>query len=192
MALPRLNLASLLAHIFGPKRNPKPAGIRAVKLKGLRGGRKAGRLAAFNRMDPVKQEMLKQTGHREEYLTGRKTLADIRREVRFTAVDLGVARPGRNASRRSTLKPSPIVGDDAVREIAAQLMIDRLSSSNVPHNPAAIRKRAMRMTDAQVKMVVKVAYPVDGTRKIKELAGKRYEDDPSIYIRAEANAFWYN
>lgn len=197
MALPKLSPASLLAHIFAPKRNPKPSGIKAVKLKGLQGGRKAGRLAAFNRMSPVKQAMLKQSGQREEYLRGNKTLADIKATVRATAVDLGVARPLRPrpnpAPPRDTRKVSPLWAEEYKRSTIAQLIIDRFNATNVAHNPKAIRNRVGRMNDDQLRKATKLALAVDGAMGIKALARKRYEDDPSLYLPgAEYNAFWYN
>lgn len=194
MALPRLNLNTLLAHIFGPKRNPKPAGLRAVKLKGLRGGRKAGRLAAFNRMDPVNQEMLKRSGDREEYLKGNKTLAEIKKGIREQAVELGLAKPPRTPKPEigPPSKESPLVFEQFTRDVAAQLMIDRLRTGGVPHNEAGIRKRAQRLTEIQVRRIIQAANAVDGVMRIKTLASKSYNDDPELYIKGEYNAFWYN
>lgn len=197
MALPKLSPASLLAHIFGPKRNPKPSGIKAVKLKGLQGGRKAGRLAAFNRMSPVKQAMLKQSGEREEYLRGNKTLADIKAGLRATAIELGVARPARPratpAPKPDTRKLSPLYGEEFKRTTIAQLLIDRLVASNVTHNARAIRNRVGQMNDEQLRRATKLALAVDGAMGIKRLARKKFDDDPSVYLPgAEYNAFWYN
>src|SRR4051812_27593157 len=90
---PSLTDTNFLAHIFGPKRHPQPSGIRKTHLSGVKGGRSKLRLAAFNRMSPVNQEMLKRAGLREDYLKGNASLSEARRALRPQAVSLGVAKP---------------------------------------------------------------------------------------------------
>lgn len=97
---PPLTDKSFLASLFSPKKNPLPAGIRKTTLKGLKGGRKASRLAAFNRMSPKSQETLKQAGLRDAYLTGNATLTDAKKTLRPRAIAFGVARPTKAAAAK--------------------------------------------------------------------------------------------
>jgi hypothetical protein len=84
---------SFLGHVFSPKKNPVPSGIRKTSLVGLKGGRSKARLNAFNRMSPVNQEILKRSGQRDAYLRGEATLADAKRSLRPKAIALKLARP---------------------------------------------------------------------------------------------------
>src|SRR3954463_15769083 len=90
---PSFTDTNFLAHIFGPKRHAQPSGIRKTRLTGVKGGRSKLRLAAFNRMSPVNQEMLKRAGLRDDYLKGNASLAEAKRALRPQAVRLGVAKP---------------------------------------------------------------------------------------------------
>jgi hypothetical protein len=89
---PRLSDDSFLAHLFSPKKSPLPTGLRKTSLVG-RAGRKSTRLAAFNRMNPFSQELLKRSGTRETYLRGETSLADAKSVLRLPAVGKGLARP---------------------------------------------------------------------------------------------------
>lgn len=93
---PKLSDESFLGHLFSPSKTPLPSGIRKTKLKGLTGQRKT-RVAAFNRMTPFKQELLKRSGTRDSYLRGETTLADAKRTLRPKAIAKGLARPLRTA-----------------------------------------------------------------------------------------------
>lgn len=84
---------SFLGHVFSPKKNPVPSGIRKTSLVGLKGGRTKARLNAFNRMSPVNQEILKRSGQRDAYLRGEATLADAKRSLRPKAIALKLAKP---------------------------------------------------------------------------------------------------
>ena len=99
---PPLSEQSFLAHLFGPKRNPQPSGIRRTSLTGLKGGRKSARLASFNRMSPVNQELLKQAGLRDAYLRGDAKLSDAKAALRPRGIQLGVAKPLRGG------RPNPV------------------------------------------------------------------------------------
>jgi len=108
MARPRLSLTSFLAHVFSPKKNPQPTGLRKTALKWSKGRRKA-RVSAFNRMDSVKQNVLTYAGKREAYLRGEITYTDAKRSLRNDAVQRGVAKPlrrryGQGESRSDALK----------------------------------------------------------------------------------------
>lgn len=92
---PPLNDTSFLGHLFSPKRNPAPTGLRKTHLTGTKGGRVKGRLAAFNRMSPVSQEVLRRSGKREDYLKGQSSLSEAKAALRQQAVSLGLAKPTR-------------------------------------------------------------------------------------------------
>lgn len=106
MPRPPLSESSFLAHVFHPKRDPIPVGLRKRKLEGTT-GRKPGRLRAYNNMDAVKQEILKRSGLRDSYLKGESTLVEARRKLRIEAIRLGVAKPvkSRNTSRVNRQSP---------------------------------------------------------------------------------------
>lgn len=92
---PKLSDTSFLGYLFSPKKNPLPTGIRKRTLKGAK-GQKKGRIAAFNRMTPAKQELLKRSGTQDSYLRGESTLADAKNALRPQAISQGLARPLRS------------------------------------------------------------------------------------------------
>lgn len=98
-----LSESSFLGHVFSPKKNPVPSGIRKTSLVGLKGGRTKARLNAFNRMSPVNQEILKRSGQRDAYLRGEATLADAKRSLRPKAIALKLARPLRTKAQPATV-----------------------------------------------------------------------------------------
>jgi hypothetical protein len=98
---PQYSDAPFLGHIFSPSKHQKPTGLRKTSLVG-RTGRNPRRLASFNRMDAVKQEILKQAGMRDSYLRGESTLADAKRSLRPRAISLNVAKPVKPSNRGKT------------------------------------------------------------------------------------------
>lgn len=115
---PPLSDQSFLAHVFGPKRNAQPSGIRKTHLSGTRGGRTKARLAAFNRMSPVNQELLKRSGLRDGYLRGEYKLGDAKEALRAKAVSLGVAKP-----RRPRTPIGPVIRTPLDERVARYLKI---------------------------------------------------------------------
>lgn len=101
----RLTLHSFLAHVFSPKKNPQPTGLRRSTLKVTK-GRKVARVNAFNKMTTVKQQILTYSGRREQYLRGEITFTDSKRSLRNDAVQRGVVKPLRRkyGSGRDELK----------------------------------------------------------------------------------------
>lgn len=95
---PKLSDESFLGHLFGPKKNPLPSGLRKTTLKGAKGHTK-GRVAAFNRMTPFKQELLKRSGTRDSYLRGQSTLAEAKAALRPAAIAKKIARPLKASTR---------------------------------------------------------------------------------------------
>lgn len=92
MSRPPLSEQSFLAHVFGPKKNPLPTGLRHRTFVGAK-GRKVSRLNAFNKMSALKQEVLNRAGLREDYLRGDLTYTDVKRRLRTQAVARGVVKP---------------------------------------------------------------------------------------------------
>lgn len=104
MPRPPLSETSFLAHVFKPKTNPLPTGLRKSALKATK-GRKVARVNAFNRMTALKQQIVKRSGMLEEYLNGTATFTDTKQRLRVEAVNRNVARPLRNR-RTGTVRPS--------------------------------------------------------------------------------------
>lgn len=98
MSRPPLSEQSFLAHVFGPKKNPLPTGLRKRTFVGAK-GRKVSRLNAFNKMSALKQEVLNRAGLREDYLRGDLTYTDVKRRLRTQAVARGVVKPLRTRTR---------------------------------------------------------------------------------------------
>lgn len=128
---PPLSDESFLGHLFGPKKHELPTGIRKTTLKGSKGQRKA-RVAAFNRMTPFKQELLKRSGKRDAYLRGEATLADAKNSLRPAAIAKKLARPLRG-------KPfKPILETPLDRRIANYIIVKVGGTTEKPVNPHTV------------------------------------------------------
>ena len=185
MQRPILSDTSLLAHIFGPKKNPQPTGIRKTKLKGKKGQTK-GRIAAFNRMSPVNQELLKRTGRRDEYLRGEISLTDVRKAVRAHAVSLGVAKPTPNMPQLPTRRvQTPMTRRQMVDKLVARHIKITLSDAGRRYSDRGIDERVPRIPSYIVEHVQTWDYA-----QIKAAAGT---GSPFEIIEANNrfNPFWY-
>lgn len=100
--------ASFLAHIFSPKKQPLPTGLRKGKPLKTTAGRKPARVNAFNRMPTVNQEILKRSGLRDAYLKGETTLAEAKRSLRPQAISLGAAKPVRSRAPKQVRPVTPL------------------------------------------------------------------------------------
>lgn|SRR6478735_5028854 len=89
---PPLSEDSFLKHLFSPKKNLLPTGIRRRPLAFAKGRTKA-RVASYNRMSATSQEVLRRSGMRDAYLKGEGTLSDAKRALRGKAVEKGFAKP---------------------------------------------------------------------------------------------------
>ncbi len=114
MPRPQLTDASFLLHVFSPRKNEQPTGLRKTTLKGAKTHRKA-RVNAFNKMTSVKQEILKRSGQRDAYLRGEITFTDAKRHLRVEAVRKNLVRPVRNR-RSNTVRPTRAI--DLLERIA--------------------------------------------------------------------------
>src|SRR4051812_49430576 len=150
MQRPILSDTSFLAHVFGPKRNPKPTGIRKSKpLKGVKGQTKV-RIAAFNRMSPVSQELLKRSGLKESYLRGQTTLSDAKRVMHAQAATLGLAKPGQPAVIRV---PRPLTRREQIDYQVARHIKITLAHSDKRFSPQGIDARVPHIPDYIVEHV---------------------------------------
>lgn len=127
MKKPRLTDKSFLAHVFGPKRNPVPSGLRERKITSTK-GRKTARVNAYNRMTRVNQELVWRSGLREQYLKGEVTLADAKRALRPKAVSFGVAKPA---------KPTPSTSGNLDDIVAGHVIRQLRTSGYTVGNKAA-------------------------------------------------------
>jgi hypothetical protein len=89
---PALSEDSFLKHLFSPKRNPLPTGIRKRAIA-FTAGRSKARVASYNRMSGASQEMLRRANLRDAYLNGQVSLADAKKSLRNIAVGKGFAKP---------------------------------------------------------------------------------------------------
>lgn len=183
---PALSEQSLLAHIFSPKKNPLPTGLRACAIA-LSKGRKAARVNAYNKMPAVKQEILKRSGKRDAFLSGNITFTDAKKSLREIAVEKGVAKPVRvRAPRRG--KDKPRVGQSIRRqsveranEIALSLLATLRRAGKDPVVPTVVAgSNFIQEDDAET-------LDYEG---IKERArDKGYE---MIINGSTFNPYWYN
>jgi hypothetical protein len=134
VARPPLSDASFLAHIFSPKKNPRPTGLRHRILKGTKGQRKA-RINAYNKMPAEKQAVIDRTGNRESFLRGEVTFTDSKRQLRESGVQQGILKPLRQ--RTPPISPAQKTYDQAVIEHLKDIGLDELPR----WNEKGVRKR---------------------------------------------------
>ncbi len=176
---PALSEDSFLKHLFSPKKNPLPTGIRKTSLKAAKGRSKA-RVAAFNRMSPANQELLKRAGLREAYLQGHATTKDAKSALRRIAVDKGHAKPLRG-------KPAPVrkLGSDLDARVAAHIVSTLRKTGNmnvdagrihhhVPYMPDEDKATASKWSSGKIR-----AYAADSD-KVIEIEGQ------------QVNPLWYH
>lgn len=180
MKRPPFTLVSFLKAVFKPASNPQPTGLRKKHLKGLRGGRKTSRLTAYNRMNPRSQQILESSGMRDSYLRGETTLAEARRKLRETAVNLGVAKP--LPQRPST---QPMSRSQQIRAQIDRFLVRTLVTAGKNVNPNTVRKYSVMIPEWVIDDV-----PTWDAGQIASAAQRG-----SIFDIAEgaalANPFWY-
>jgi hypothetical protein len=173
---PQLSEDSFLGHLFAPSKNPLPSGLRHRSLKGLKGQSKS-RVAAFNRMSPSSQEVLKRSGMQGQYLAGDATLADAKRGLRQVAVSKGIAKP----SKQPTYTPGRTLDDQiagyvyrSLTTIAQRPVVNyNKIRQRVPHLPDDIKPKVLKWTPG----------------KIRAYAGNH--DNVVIINGKEFNPLWY-
>ena len=168
---------SFLAYLFNPKKSPKPKGLRARPLKGLKGGRKAGRLAAYNRMSAINQELLKQSGLRDEYLRGEFSLKEARTKLRDHAVNLGLAKPTRpkpapHIPQEQRLAPVHQPIEDLRRRVIAH-RIAELTREGVYFQATTIGKTTATMDESELNIMLRL----NGKQMRAAAASRTFEHD---------------
>lgn len=151
---PGLTEESFLRHLFSPKKNPLPTGIRKRPIA-FTPGRTKARVAAYNRMSGASQETLRRAGLRDDYLKGNATLADAKKALRRVAVDLGIAKPTAGQPRRVTSHLNTLAGDVAVhvsRTLArGGTLVAKKFFSRVKHMPESMMRDVLTWDAARIK-----------------------------------------
>jgi hypothetical protein len=177
MRRPALSDATFLAHIFSPKKNPKPTGLRHRILKGLKGQRKA-RVNAYNKMPAEKQAVIDRTGNRERFLRGEVTFTDSKRTLRESGVRQGILKPLR--PRMPKISPAQAVYDQAVVEHLKDEGLDTAEHWNEKN----VRKR-LAVTNRVTKREILAADRATLRRRAAQRASD-YEDEYDF------NPYWYH
>lgn len=184
MRRPKLNPASFLKHLFAPKSNALPTGIRARKLVGTKGRSKA-RLSTYNRMSGRSQEILRQSGMREEYLRGEVSLKDAKAALRKTALNKGYAKPTK-AEKAQEEKTRAFDSHMQHTVWAAAKVSQKLRANGKQPNHVNMIKRMALLSDDSLNM----AANMDIT-EIKAYAG----DEDNVILMPDGttvNPLWYN
>lgn len=180
--------SSFLSFLFHPRTTPRPKGLRKRRVTGRGKGRKASRIRAFNKLDPVKQRAIDAAG-REKYLRGEMTLVEARRSIRPRAVEIGVAKPvpgdKKTAIDNFWTQAKASQKDAPYREAGrtAGELKSPVSFTTIVYNVREMmtpgeRERATRMTYTQLRaMAIKRGRP-------------RVERDTGEIV--EYNPFWYH
>ncbi len=179
---PSLTEESFLRHLFSPKKNPLPTGIRkrSLKVGAPARGYKASRVASFNRMSPANQELLRRSGWEVNYLKGTGSLKDARAALRPTAVSKGITKPLRtriqNAVRGTNTDLDSRVAAHIIKTLRdAHKTVDaNRIHYHVPYMPEDDKIQASRWNVGQIK-----AYAGDRSKMIT------IDDEP-------ANPLWYH
>lgn len=184
MKRPKLSLSSFLKHLFAPKTNALPTGIRARKLVGTKGRSKA-RLAAYNRMSGASQEVLRQAGLREEYLKGQSSLKDARGILRAKALQQGYAKPTKR-EKQEAIDAGKFTTHVELATWAASRIGSKLREVGRQPNYERMVKNLTFLTDQSLVRAVEMEIG-----EIRQLAG---DDDLLITLPdgRKINPFWYN
>jgi hypothetical protein len=136
---PAMSSDAFLNAVFHPTKAPRPKGIRKSSAS-VNSKRKSSRVSAFNRMDPLKQQIIIRAGNKEAYLRGSATLAESKQILRPQAVNLGAAKP-------IAVTQEAVAAIVAVAALRPQL--DNRGKLKAPINPKVVRKHVAKMTQAQ-------------------------------------------
>ena len=169
---PVFSIGSFLKHLFSPSKNPKPTGIRKVKLTSTK-GRDRKRVASFNRMSATNQKALTESGQREEYLKGEVSFREAKTMLRYEAQSRGI------------VKASPSAQRTTLDMMIASHLIHTVRAAGKPVNPRSVAKN-IRHLDQPTPAMLNWNYGdfLDAAR----------DDD---YVTEDANGearnpFWYH
>lgn len=184
MRRPSLSVTSFLGHLFHPKKNALPTGIRKRKIQSTK-GRKSTRVSAYNKMPGFNQEILERAGAREEYLKGTLSLADAKRKLREQAVTLGIAKPVRQRTPQPS-KPAMRTRRDRLEAMIALHIGNTVLAENKPVSWKTLEDENEYLIDPREEMM-QWDY---GRIKYAGRKGSEYEvisDDGKTH-----NPFWYH
>lgn len=172
---PTLTTQSFLAHIFSPKKNPLPTGLRARPIA-LTKGRKAARVNSYNKLPAVKQEVIKRSGLREKFLRGEVSFTDARKTLREQAVKASIVKPLR------TPKPKKMSLSRARQGYIAQYLLNTLrSAGKTPRVPTVYAgSQFIEEDDVETLTYSQIAERARDERYVVTLNGERF------------NPYWYN
>jgi hypothetical protein len=177
MRRPALTDASFLAHIFSPKKNPQPTGLRHRILKGSKGQRKA-RINAYNKMPASKQAVIDRSGNRDKFLRGEVTYTDSKKALRESGVRQGILKPLR--IRRPKISPGQQIYDDAVVEHFKDVGLDQAERWDERH----VRNRL-----ATTQKTLKRQMLSSDRATIRRNAKRRSDEFADEY---DYNPWWYH
>lgn len=193
MARPRLSFESFLAHVFSPRKNAQPTGLRKTILKFTKGRRKA-RVNAFNKMTSVKQNVLSYSGNREKYLRGEITFTDAKRSLRNDATQRGIVKPlrrkyGQGENRSDALKRR--IADILWKETRPRVPTSYQRYKGLsPTSKDKIEENVVRyLDDPEPEMLTWDFGTFQQAAKGYEVNGRRYL---VFEGSAERNPFWYH
>lgn len=174
---PALTEESFLAHLFSPKKNALPTGLRARPLAAAK-GRKAARVTAYNKMPALKQEVLKRSGLRDAYLKGEATFVQAKAVLCPKAVEKGVARPIR------------------VRKAKAPVVVrnDRARAGSIARNAMIELARAEREYDAATIIAGSTFNQNDDADRLSyaQIKERAKDKDYEILVDGQSfNPYWY-
>ncbi len=187
MLRPALTEASFLAHVFSPKKNAQPTGLRKTALKTSK-GRKAARVKAFNRMTSVKQEVLKRSGQRDAYLRGDITFTQAKQRLRAEAVIKNIVKP-----LRSRNKPNRVYRPTTTEELLNRIADNIWRHTNTKRHTrrSAIDHNVKSYLDSPTEDMTSWSYDkISSAAKGTQVDGKTYlvfTDNGT-----KANPFWYH
>lgn len=179
---PTLTDSSFLGYLFKPSKNKQPTGLRKTSLTG-RTGRNPRRLRAYNKMTAAQQETLKRAGQRDAYLKGESTLADAKRTLRQTAVNLGIAKPVRP---RTKATPVSAVVD---RRARLEAMIQKHLRTVIVD---AGRQWNQETSDNEIVYLEPGTDMMDWTYGQVSYAGRRGSEYETFVNGKRHNPFWYH
>ena len=150
---PTLSEDSFLKHLFSPKKNLLPTGIRKRPITAT-AGRVKGRVAAYNRMSATSQEILRRSGLRDAYLKGTVGLPDARKVLRDTAVSKGFAKPLR--TRATPPAKGPSLDGMVAMHVATTLakhgkLVDQKFYYRVPFIPPELKPEVLKWDASQIR-----------------------------------------
>lgn len=199
MARPRLSLSSFLAHVFAPKKNPQPTGLRRSTLKPTAGRRRA-RVNAFNKMTTVKQQILSYSGAREQYLRGEVTFTQAKQSLRNDAVERSIVKPLRR--EYGTPNPRTFVGRTEMKRRIA----DNVWNKTKDLEPNSYQARRGQRRANKQRIYNNIFDYLEDSDIVPEMmtwdvgdiqmAAKGYEVNGKRYViwqdNAERSPFWYH